>query len=121
VKLEEGQSKVSSAWRMAAAALSIRIEAPYPLEGADGREILCIAFLPDFGSPKGMVIGLACRPNYKIDGTLKLSAETRGLFYSFINPDIYEQYNDEVFKEALVDWGYFGNENIRPSWLEAGK
>jgi hypothetical protein len=40
------------------------------------------------------------------------------MFYSFINAQIYEHYNEETFKEALVDWGYFGDETRRPSWLQ---
>jgi hypothetical protein len=64
-----------------------------------------------------MVIGLTSRPAYEIDKEVKSAAEAQGLFYTFINADVYEYYNEHVFKEALVDWGFFGSDDHRPDWL----
>jgi len=87
------------------------------LKGADGIEVSCVAHLPDFGSPNGMVIGFIHHPDYGVDTRLKLAAESQGLFCSFINYKVYGHYNEEVFKEALADWGFFGDETLRPSWM----
>jgi hypothetical protein len=114
---EEKRIKVCDAWQMAASALSIRIEIPYLLKTADGEQIPYVAHLPDFGGPKGIVIDLYFRGDYELNERLKLAALSQGLFYSFINAEIYERYDEEVFKEALVDWGFFGNEDCRPNWL----
>ncbi len=38
--------------------------------------------------------------------------------YSLMNVSIYQNYNDEVYKEALIDWGFFGDETLRPSWMQ---
>src|SRR5260370_32358451 len=102
MKTEDLRNTLSDAWRTAAKSLSLRIEAPYVLEGADGIKVPCVAYLPDFGSPNGMVIGFICRPDHKDDSRLRLAAESRGLFFSFINFKVYEQYNEEIYKEALV-------------------
>jgi hypothetical protein len=114
---EAKMKMVGDAWRIAASALSFRIEAPHLIRATNGKQIPCVAFLPDFGSRNGMVIGLILGPTYKPDKELTLGAESLGMFCSFINAAVYERYNEEKFKEALVDWGYFGDESRRPNWL----
>jgi hypothetical protein len=117
VNTEAKRERVSEAWRIGASALSIRVEAPYLLKTAEGKEVVCIAYLPDFGDTKGMIIGLVCRTAYKKDNGLKSAALALGLYYSFINPEMYDRYDEGLFKEALVDWGFFGDEDRRPDWL----
>jgi hypothetical protein len=112
---EEERKKVCDAWRVAASALSIRVEVPHLLKTLDGEEVLCVAHLPDFGGPSGMVIGLT---TYNNDKAVISAAKSRGLYWSFINPKVYERYDEEVFKEALADWGFFGKEDHRPGWLQ---
>jgi hypothetical protein len=115
---EEMRKRVCDAWRIAANALSVRIEAPFTLKTKDAEEVLTMAHLPDFGGPRGMIIGLLSRPAYTTDKGVKSAAESLGLYYSLINPEVYERYDEEVFKEALADWGFFGNEDRRPKWLQ---
>ena len=126
---EEERKKVCDAWRVAASALSIRVEVPHLLKTLDGEEVLCVAHLPDFGGPSGMVIGLT---TYNNDKAVISAAKSRGLYWSFINPKVYERYDEEVFmpyvinrwsacarpREALADWGFFGKEDHRPGWLQ---
>src|ERR1700730_8601522 len=102
---EEGKERVYGAWRIAADALSITVNAPYLLNALDGTQVLFAAYLPDFGSPRGMVIGLLGRPTYMRDKALLSAAKSRGLYNSFINAEIFARYDEEVFKEALTDWG----------------
>jgi len=83
----------------------------------DGEEHWCAAHLPDFGGPRGMVVGLIWPPLYKPDAQLESAAKARGLYCSFINPAVYEDYDEDVFKEALNDWGFLGGEDQRPDWL----
>ncbi len=84
------------------------------MKDASGNETVCAAYLPDFGGSKGMVIGSLDRPRAQ----LKRGAEERGFYYSFINFKIYEKYDEEVFREALLDWGFFGDESMRPIWMK---
>jgi hypothetical protein len=114
---EAKMKMAGNAWRIAASALSFRIEVPYLIRTTNGKQIPCVAFLPDFGSRNGMVIGLI-GATYKTDRELALAAKPQGMFCSFINPAVYERYDEETFKEALVDWGYFGDESRRPNWLQ---
>ena len=65
-----------------------------------------------------MVVGLFDRFAHKNDKEVKSAAESGGLYYSFINSEVYERHDEEVFKEALADWGYFGSEERRPTWLQ---
>ncbi len=115
---EAKRKNACDAWRIAATALSIRIEVPYVLKTEEGKKILCVAHLPDFGGPKGIVVDLYFRGEYELDEELKLAAKSQGLFYSFVNAEIYGRYDEETFKEALADWGFFGEETRRPSWLK---
>jgi hypothetical protein len=115
--MEDQINTLSEIWRNAAHSLSVRIEAPYILKNRNGLEILCVAYLPDFGGPKGMVIGLIVGPEYKVNPTLNLAAKSQGFYCSFINAAVYEQYQEDTFKEALADWGFFGNESLRPHWM----
>jgi hypothetical protein len=117
MEIEEQRTKLANVWHAAAELLSIRIEAPYTLKNIDGNEVPCVAYLPDFGGPNGMVIGHTSSPRHQVDASLKSAAESRHLFYSFINFKVYEIYNEEAFKEALMDWAFFGVETLRPSWM----
>jgi hypothetical protein len=115
--IDEKIKQLADVWKSAAGALMVRIEAPYTLRGTDGTEVDCIAFLPDFGSPNGAVIGCLGDSTQKSDGELKKAAESRKIFYSFINFEAYRTYRNERFKETLIDWGFFGDEACRPSWM----
>lgn len=114
---EEEKERVYRAWRIAADALSITVEAPYVLNAPNCGKVLFAAYLPDFGTSQGMVIGLLGRPTYMRDKALLSAAKSRGLYSSFISAEIYARYDEEVFKEALTDWGFFGSEERRPNWL----
>lgn len=52
ILMDEKEKRLADIWRTAGSILSVRIEAPYTLQGADGTEAHCVAFLPDFGSPR---------------------------------------------------------------------
>lgn len=105
-----------NAWTVASKLLGIRIVVPFTLSN-ENEFVECIAFLPDFGSPRGMVLGLTTPPEFKTDAVLIKCAKKRKLFYSFINPAIYSTYDEKRFKEVLTDWGFFGPIEKRPAWL----
>lgn len=111
-------NRASSAWEEACRKLGIKIVAPFTLK-VGTQSVDCLAFLPDFGSPNGMVIGAILGPKFETDACLTELAKRKGLFYSFINPSPFANTSVEeaVFKEALIDWGFFGPEKKRPSWL----
>jgi hypothetical protein len=106
------------AWQDAADRLGIAVVAPFTISGPK-HSIVCIAFLPDFGSKNGMVIGHADSPAFEMDPLLAECARSLEMYYSFVNLDQYSTFNAGVFKEALADWGYFGAAERRPAWLPA--
>jgi len=108
------RQKLSNVWRLAAESLSLRIEAPYLLKDSAGEGVTCIAYLPDFGGPNGMVIDLLDDPGRN---AVSLAAKANKMYYSFINPEVYEKFDAREFQEALTDWGFFGNSKDRPTWM----
>ena len=109
---------VVKAWQHAAAQLGIAVVAPFTISGPR-HSIVCIAFLPDFGSKNGMVIGPTEAPAFEADPRLAECAKSLDMYCSFVNTDRYSTFNAEVFTEALADWGYFGSAERRPGWLPA--
>jgi hypothetical protein len=118
MSIDEQKEKLSEVWKTAASLLSIRAEAPYLLKSADGTEVKCVAFLPDFGGSHGMAVGCLCSPTFEANKEMAKAAKSVGIFYSYLNFDIYKDYNEKRFKEVLIDWGFFGDENRRPNWLQ---
>ena len=109
---------LTTAWIKAADILNVRLESPYRFNADAEEGISCVGYLPDFGGPKGMVISYLSAPNLEIDSDLASKTKEAGIYCSFINPKVYEKYDEEVFKEALVDWGFCGNEKMRPGWMK---
>jgi hypothetical protein len=108
---------LSSVWRKAGDVLGVSIQAPYVFVAQDGGEFRCLAFMPDFGGPKGMLVAGTHGPEFKTDPALSAAAASAGLYCSFVNADAYCIFDGDSFKEALRDWGFFGNPCRRPSWL----
>lgn len=106
------------AWHTASKLLGIEVVAPFTLR-TEKKSADCIAFLPDFGSPRGMVIGMHIPLTSDMDDeTLAICAEKREMFCSYLNPEVYATYDEEKFKETLIDWGFFGPPGHRPAWLQ---
>jgi hypothetical protein len=108
--------RLFDAWKEAGRFLSIEIIVPYrfmdgPLK-AD-----CIAFLPHFGGPHGMLVQAMFPPTFERDAMLGHLALRAGYYISFINGASYSVFDPDKYIETLVDWGYFGPAVMRPKWL----
>src|SRR5713226_5309099 len=92
----------SRAWQAACHKLGVTAIAPFVLEEED-RSVACLAFLPDFGGPNGMLIGAMDLPEVNTDDQLVELAEKKGLFFSFVNatPFAKTKVDEAVFKDAL--------------------
>ena len=104
-------------WKSAAETLQFQITVPFSLQHAR-KNIKCFAFLPHFGGPRGMAIGLIIAPKFETDHELIEASRNEGLYWSFLNPAGYQKYDEELFKDALADWGYYGPTEKRPVWFE---
>jgi hypothetical protein len=114
MKQQQEFNQVAQAWHEAGTRLGISVTAPFVFEEGATQ---AIAYLPHFGSPKGMIIGLVDAPDYEPDRVLADAAAQAGVYCSFISAEIYGRYDAERFKETLSDWGYFGKDTERPKWL----
>lgn len=112
---------ILEAWIHAGIKLGVRVEAPYYAFTIDGMKVPCVAHLPDFGSSNGMLIGLVLAPDFEVDKKIKDVARELKKYCTFINAKIYAKYDETVFKEALADWDFWGEEMNRPAWLQASR
>src|SRR5437016_7638870 len=101
--------RASLAWQAACRKLGVKVVAPFAL-GVGGSSVRCLAFLPHFGGPNGMVVGAMDLPEITPDAHLQELAQKKGLYFSFVNAGAFasREVAQRVFKEALQDWGYFG-------------
>ena len=104
-------------WATASRLLGIRVTTPCSTRLGE-ISVDCLAFLPDFGSPKGMVVGTLFRPYMETDNTLEDFAKARGMFYSCLSLPDFADFDKRKHKEMLLDWGYFGSPDKRPNWFE---
>ena len=100
---------MSDAWREAGSRLSIRVVAPYRVDLPDGGILEVEVFLPDFGSPNG-AFGISME-----DEARGKRAAGAAQFVSHLGPD-YRRFDDELFRETLDDWGWYGPDSERPAW-----
>jgi hypothetical protein len=112
---EDTREALIQAWQMAQRELKIRVTAPFCFRSGE-RTHNCIAFLPDFGGPVGMVIDAIWPPKFRPPKGVASAADAAGYYVSFINANIYSCFDTDTFKEALLDWGYCGPAVLRPEW-----
>lgn len=111
--------RAAEVWREAGDKLRFKVTAPFRLE-SDGQSAWCIAFLPDFGSPKGVVVAPMMPPAFDIDPLIEKLAKKHGYFCSFMSAVGWE-YDEAAIKDALVDWGFFGPKDQCPVWLPGAR
>ncbi len=105
------------AWCIASKELSFVAHVPYQIHYNDD-VIVCIAYLPHFGGPCGTLAGVGGLGENNTSSLLQDYCKEKGIYFSYINSLYYEYYNEEKYKEMLVDWGYFGPEEMKPLWLQ---
>lgn len=94
--------------------LGLQVEFDYKAILGDGRELLCLARIPYLGGPSGMLLFASSQA---IGGHEKELLRI-GFGYSVLDePGQNESYDVDVFREMFVDWGWSGNEGLRPIWM----
>jgi hypothetical protein len=111
------REKLIAAWALASERLGIRVVSPFEFNGSLGSHE-CIAFLPDFGSSKGMLVQATYPPMFATDDALVTDAGKVGYYVSFINANSYATFDIQIFQEALKDWGFYGSPTIQPAWID---
>lgn len=101
--------RMVAAWQTASSELGIRLEAPFRTNDNLGGEVLVEGFLPDFGSPSGMLIVSFSR-RIKL-GSLPLPMS--------VLPKESRKYSRAHFVSELKDWGWHGGSH-KPDWMDGG-
>ena len=108
---DDTRAQIEDAWLEAGDGLGIDVEAPYVRESSAGTTTF-VAFLPDFGGPSGLVLGVRGGD----DGDLPSHvAEDEGLVYAEVG-EAFATYDDELFRDALNEWGWHGPKDGAPDW-----
>jgi len=103
--------QIVSAWLEASKDLGIAVIAPYRIEPSGTELLQCEAFMPDFGSPNG-AIAISSRSRRLVRPVLR----EVGRWHSELG-DGYARYSRKLFIETLNDWGWFGQEPLKPDWF----
>lgn len=96
--------------------IGFKIIAPYVLN-YNNKELNCFAFLPNFGSSRGMILDIIFAPDYETDREISDACNGLGLYFSFISYDSFITADKKGFCDALVDWGYFGEPDSKPTCM----
>lgn len=97
------------AWQFAGAALNVTVLAPYQITLRDQRVVDVEAFLPDFGSPNGIVL-------VELEDEARTSLIATSLTYYSMVSSAYEAFEAQQFIATLNDWGWFGPPDKAPPW-----
>lgn len=84
--------------------IGFKVVTPFVL---DNNNHVAFAYLPDYGSSHGTVVGLISAPAYKTDKVIEKWAEINNCFYSFLNIKELLVYSKEYFLELLKDWAKY--------------
>ena len=101
---------IVSAWLEAASDLGVTVIAPYRLGRIGDQTLLCEALLPDFGSQAG-AIAITARSRRRTRPILREANR----WHSELG-DGYANYKRKLFVETLNDWGWYGQEHLKPDW-----
>jgi hypothetical protein len=93
-------------WIKASSELSFNIISPYIYQFHD-RNIEIFAYLPEYGSKKGILYDIIFPPEYETNKDVIHIAKIMECFCSFINIDTIQEYNKKYFEETLNDWGKY--------------
>jgi hypothetical protein len=104
------------AWIEAARIMGFTFVSPFQLVDSTP-EVRFDGFLPQFGSPKGMVVTITSDLKASFAEEQKAATQA-GLFYSILNEAVYQIYDRSVFLEALRDWGWHSIESKIPDLIE---
>jgi hypothetical protein len=106
---------MSAAWREAAADLDIRVEAPYLGVDSNGLAIGCVAFVPDFASPGGMLVTSLSAPPDNTAPCLQLSGAMCNVALA---RDAFGRYERHEWIDLLESLRWYGAGDP-PSWYTA--
>lgn len=103
--------RARNSWLKGSEELKFEIISPFKIF-IEGKEIFLFAYLPQYGSKKGMVLELTEAPDFITDTNVIKWAKENQYHYSFINVHSYLNYDKDLFIDTLNDWGRLGNSSV---------
>ncbi|HEX5716273.1 MAG TPA: hypothetical protein VF179_08945 [Thermoanaerobaculia bacterium] len=105
-------NQITSNFVQAAGRLGFSFEPAFSVAMKDGSVIQSLGFVRHFGSELGTLIfsESECPSTRECE-----ELQGMGYFYSLLFGCFYEL-DEQLFKDTLNDWGFFGNEQERPDW-----
>jgi hypothetical protein len=106
-------NQITSTFVQAADELGFSFEPAFSVELKDGSVIQSLGFVRHFGSKLGTLLfsESECPSSRQCE-----ELQGMGYYYSQLFSESFYEFDEEVFKETLDDWGFFGNEQERPNW-----
>jgi hypothetical protein len=96
-----------------AADLGLDVVAPYRVVDSENRAINGSALVRQFGSSAGaLVLDVASTTQSETAAATRL-----GFFVAQVKAEAYASYDRDLFVDTLNDWGWFGPERDRPTWI----
>lgn len=104
-------SSPNVAWVLAASDLGIDVTTPFVMTDRFGMPTEFIARVRGFGSRRGTLV-------MYMPAVIPTSRIEPGVYYHFslLNPNLYYDYNRELFMATLASWGWTGV-GRPPDWL----
>jgi hypothetical protein len=99
----------------AGAQLGVRVQYPFIFDDA-GEACEFAALFPDFGGANGTIVDIY-DVEFGASSVHRAAAKRSGKYFSFVNLSAFRGDPIGELKHALQDWGYYGDERIRPDWL----
>lgn len=109
------ETKMTIAWKAAAADLNIEFIVPFELTDALGRVAYCCGLVPKFGHANGMMILSREHPTFEEQCGEDFDESEFGFGSSGLSP-AYEDYDRAAFIDVLRNWGWNGDAQNRPIW-----
>jgi hypothetical protein len=76
-----------------------------------------VLYIQNFGSPCGIIVDAIGYSDYDSEGRFQRRVGQINIPASMLNPSFYENCTLDDIKDTLIDWGYFGEINSKPSFL----
>jgi len=101
--------RLAARCQQAASDLGLEVQAPFQLEH-DGDITPFVAYFPNFGGPKGLLVTLATQWSALDDIAAKAGFASVGLY-----PEQFSTYSRDQWVRIIKEWGWHGPEDERPA------
>ena len=91
--------------------LGVQVVAPYAVTLLSGEQIVADAWLPQLGSPNGMLVLSASDVAWRLQS---VAAEQGYGVTSYLEPPDTEVYDVAAYAEMFADWGWNAQNSTRP-------